>query len=112
MTKREIIVILILTALVTFVFYFILKFFNTASLITSTISIATSFLASYLMFYRNSYYAVAYAANDVVLMVLWVIASIKDTVYIPVLMCFVVFFINDINGFLSWKSMEKKQGLR
>ena len=111
MTKREIIVMFVLTALVTFVFYFILKFFNTASLITSTVSIATSFLASYLMFYRNSYYAVAYALNDVVLMVLWIIASLKDSVYIPVLMCFIVFFVNDIYGFISWKIREKKQRL-
>lgn len=109
MKKSEIIVMFVLTALVTFMFYFVLKFFNTASLITSTVSIATSFLASYLMFYRNSYYAVAYALNDVVLMVLWIIASIKDSVYIPVLMCFIVFFINDIYGFISWKIREKKQ---
>ena len=111
MKKSEIIVMFVLTALVTFMFYFVLKFFNTASLITSTVSIATSFLASYLMFYRNSYYAVAYALNDVVLMVLWIIASIKDSVYIPVLMCFIVFFINDIYGFISWKIREKKQRL-
>ena len=111
MTKCEIIVMFVLTALVTFIFYFVLKFFNTASLITSTVSIATSFLASYLMFYRNSYYAVAYALNDVVLMVLWIIASLKDSVYIPALMCFIVFFINDIYGFISWKIREKKQRL-
>lgn len=111
MKKSEIILMFVLTALVTFIFYFVLKFFNTASLITSTVSIATSFLASYLMFYRNSYYAVAYALNDVVLMVLWIIASIKDSVYIPVLMCFIVFFVNDIYGFISWKIREKKQRL-
>lgn len=99
LTKRQKLIMVVLAAFATFVFYFILKAFNNASLIPSTISVTTSFLAAYLMFYRNSYYAVAYAANDVVLIVLWVIASIKNPVYMPVLMCFVVFLINDINGF-------------
>lgn len=109
LTKRQAIICFVLTAIVTFIFYFILKALGNASLIPSTVSVATSFLASYLMFYRNSYYAVAYAANDIVLIVLWVLASMKNPVYIPVLMCFAVFFINDIYGFISWKIREKRQ---
>lgn len=48
------------------------------------------------MLYRNSYYALAYAANDVVLITLWVLASMEDLSYLPMILCFSMFFINDL----------------
>ena len=101
----------ILTAFVTFVFYFILEAFNTANIVPSTISVTTSFLAVYLMFRRSPYFAAAYAANDIVLIVLWTLASITDLSYLSVLICFAVFLVNDIYGFISWKKMSRKQVL-
>lgn len=50
--------------------YFILRAFNTANIIPGTISVTTSFVAVYLTFRRSPYFALAYAANDVVLIVL------------------------------------------
>lgn len=107
--KSEIILVFILTAIITFAFYFILKAFNTANLIPSTISVATSFMAVSLLFLRSSYYAVAYALNDVVLIILWSYAVIEDISYISVLICFVVFLANDIYGFYNWSKMKKRQ---
>lgn len=98
-----------LTVVVTVVFYFILKFFNTANLIVSTFSVATSFAAVFLTFRRSPYYAVAYAFNDVVLIVLWTMASLENTKYVSVLACFIAFLINDIYGFINWRRMEKHQ---
>ena len=109
LTKRQIILMIILTIIVTLLFYFILKFFNTANLFWSTVSITTSFLASYLMVCRNSYYAVAYAANDIVLILLWILASINNISYLPMVMCFLAFLANDIYAFINWKKREKKQ---
>lgn len=109
LTKKQIVFMLILTAAVTWIFYYILKAFHTANLAVSTVSITTSFLASYLMLYRNSYYALAYAANDIVLIILWILASMENTVYFPMVICFLMFLINDIYGFISWKIREKKQ---
>ncbi len=106
---KEIPLIIFLTAAVTAVFYPILAYFNTANLIPSTISITTSFLAVYLTFRRSPYYALAYAANDVVLIVLWVLAAVRDISYLSVVMCFAAFLINDIWGFISWAKMKKKQ---
>lgn len=63
--KRETVFMLFLSAVVTAVFYFILKYFNTANLLPSTISVTTSFVAIYLTFRRSAYFAVAYAANDI-----------------------------------------------
>lgn len=108
-SKREIIFMWVLAAAVTAAFYFILKAFNTANLIPSTISVTTSFTAVYLTFRRSPYYAVMYAANDVVLIVLWIMASIADRMYIPVTVCFAAFLANDIYGFINWKRMEKRQ---
>ena len=106
---REIPLLIFLTAAVTILFFFILKYFSTRSLILSTISVATSFAAVYLTFRRSPFYALAYAANDIVLILLWVIASVGDTSYISVVICFTVFLINDLYGFFSWLKMKDKQ---
>lgn len=98
-----------LTIAVTVVFYFILKYFGTANIIPSTISVATSFLAVYLTFRRCPTFALAYAANDVVLIILWVLASLTDIRYISVVVCFVAFLFNDIYGYINWQKMKKRQ---
>ena len=99
----------VLTALVTFGFYFILDYFDTANMIPSTLSVTTSFIAVYLTFRRSPYFALAYAANDVVLIVLWVLAAKENISYLSVIICFVMFLVNDLYGFVSWKRMEKRQ---
>ncbi len=99
----------VLTAAVTVVFYFILAYFETANLLPSTLSVTTSFLAVYLTFRRSPGFALAYAANDIVLIVLWVMASLCDTRYISVVVCFAAFFINDIYGYISWRKMKIRQ---
>lgn len=97
------------TAAVTLLFYFILSYFNTANIVPSTLSVTTSFLAVYLTFRRSPYFALAYAANDIVLIVLWVLASICDVKYISVVVCFIAFFVNDIYGYISWQKMKIRQ---
>lgn len=108
-SNTEQILMWLATAIVTIAFYFILAYFNTANIIPSTISVTTSFLAVYLTFRRNPFFALAYAANDMVLIILWVLASITDIHYVSVVVCFVAFLINDIYGFISWQKMKKRQ---
>ena len=98
-----------LTAAVTVIFYFVLERFNTANLLLSTLSVTTSFIAVYLTFRRSSCFALAYAANDVVLIVLWVMASAYDIRYASVAVCFAAFLANDLYGFFSWQRMKKRQ---
>lgn len=107
--RREVWFMLLLTVVVTVVFYYILDYFHTANMIPSTLSVTTSFIAAYLTFRRSPYFALAYAANDVVLMVLWTLAAIENITYISVLICFVVFLVNDLYGFISWRKMEQRQ---
>lgn len=108
-TKQESIYMWIFAILITFVFYFILKYYKTANLLPSTLSVTTSFLAVYLTFKRSSSFALAYAANDLVLILLWSFASVENQKYLSVVVCFISFFINDIYGFISWKKMEQRQ---
>ena len=107
--KREHVYMWIGTFAVTLLFYFILEHFGTANIIPSTLSVTTSFLAVYLTFRRSPYFAVAYAANDIILIVLWILASMTDIRYISVVVCFAAFFVNDIYGFISWRKMKIRQ---
>ena len=109
--KTEVILMSVAAVAVTGLFYFILKAFDTANLVPSTISVTTSFLAVYLTFRRNEFYAVAYAANDVILIILWGLATISDISYLSVTICFVIFLANDIYGFVSWSKMKKRQSV-
>ena len=107
--KKDMVWGVLLTVAVTAAFYFILEAFDTANLLPSTISVTTSFLAVFLTYRRSPYYALAYAANDIVLIVLWVMATMEDIHYVSVVVCFVVFFVNDMYGFISWRRMAKRQ---
>ena len=99
----------ILNAVVTFIFYYILKAFNTKNLFLSTISVTTSFMAAWLTFKRSEYFALLYALNDIVLIFLWILASIEDISYLSVIICFLMFLINDLYGFFNWQKMKKRQ---
>lgn len=107
--KKEQILMWLLTMIVTVIFYFLLNHFHTANIIPSTLSVTTSFLAVYLTFRRCPAFALAYAANDIILIVLWVMASIHDRKYISVVVCFIAFFVNDIYGYISWQQMKRRQ---
>lgn len=107
--RGQIIFMWVAAIIVTAVFYFILGAIGNANLIVSTISVTTSFLASYLTFCRSPYYALAYAANDLVLIALWIMATLKSPSYLPMVFCFVQFFANDMYGFFNWSRLRKEQ---
>ncbi len=108
-SKKDAILTFIYALIVTAVFYFILKYFNTENLFFSTVSITTSFIAVFLTYKRSPYFALAYMLNDIVLIILWTLATLKDPSYISVIICFIVFLANDIYGFISWRKMQAKQ---
>ena len=45
----------------------------------------------------------------VVLIVLWVMASMENPAYIPVAVHFAIFLLNALYGFVSWKKREVLQ---
>ena len=109
LTRRHVALLLISGAVVTALFCYLLRLFDTPNLALSTLSIATSFFAAALTMLRSSYYALGYAANDLVLILLWLLASIENPAYLPVLVNFVIFFLNDMYGFFSWRKREAVQ---
>lgn len=109
LAPKEYVFLLGLSTAVTIAFYFILAAFDTAVLWLSTVSVFTSFVGAYLTMRRSEYFAIGYAANDVVLIVLWLIAASKDSSCFSMVSCFLVFLINDIYGFFSWLEMKKSQ---
>ena len=109
LSGKEIVFMLLTSALVTVIFYFILRYFNTANLLFSTLSVTTSFAAAYLTLRRSPFFAFAYGLNDLVLIVLWTLAAFESVSYVSMVICFVAFLANDLYGFVSWLKMEKRQ---
>lgn len=105
----DIIIMIVLAAVVTLFFYYILDMLHTSNMVFSTISVTTSLIAVFLTFRRSSFYAIGYAANDIVLIIMWISAAFSDVSYISVVVCFVIFLVNDIYGFISWNKMQKRQ---
>lgn len=83
---------------------FLMAIFN---ILYSTISITTSFLVASLTLLRTFYYALGYASNDIVLIILWIFAAIENPIYIPVVVNFVILFFNDLYGFICWKKEKR-----
>ncbi len=107
--KKDVAVMIILSIIVTVIFYYVLMALKTANLVFSTISITTSFMAVFLTYKRSEFFALAYAANDLVLIVLWVLSSIEDKTCISMVICFILFLVNDFCAYLSWAKMKKMQ---
>lgn len=108
-TAKQIAVMSIAAAAATAILGYVLYLLQNANLLFSIISIATSFVASWLTLLRSPYYAIAYSLNDIALIVLWVLATIEDMSYLPMVLCFVMFFLNDMYGFFNWRRMAKRQ---
>jgi len=109
LTKKTLSLTFALTAAVTAAFFFILRALGNANLPISTVSIFTSFLGASFVFLRTPYYGVAYAANDIVLVVLWSMASAVEISYLPMVLCSAMFLINDVYGFVNWRKMQRNQ---
>lgn len=109
MPSADIVWMLALCALVTFAFYWILRALHAASLPMSTLSVTTSFLAVWLTFKRSASYALGYAANDLVLIILWMATLAQDPSAVSMVVCFAVFLINDLYGYFSWSKMRAAQ---
>ncbi len=112
LSKKKVIILSVSAVIVTAAFYFILKALDNNNIFFSTLSVLTSFSAASLTFLRSPLYGLGYAANDLVLIVLWVLASIDNPAYIPMIFCFVMFLANDLYGFFNWTKMQKRQSVR
>lgn len=109
LSKKEWGIFLAAAVVITLSFFFVLQALNTSNLIISTVSVLTSFVAAYLTARRSRFYAIGYALNDIVLIIMWSMASFADFTYLPMVVCFIAFFVTDSYGFINWSIMNKKQ---
>lgn len=59
-----------------------------------------------------SVFALAYAANDAVLIVLWGLAALTDISYTSVVTCVIMFLVNDTYTFVNWRRIYRRQQAR
>ena len=108
--RKEIIIALSSQLILFWIYYFILKIFNTDLLLISSLSVVTSVLASYFEARRSEWSLFCYIANDVVIITLWLIPIISgQTELISVLVGPVLLLINDIYGSYNWKKLKQHQ---
>lgn len=108
-SRKHLFILLPLVPAVTCAFFFILRAFGTANLIVSTVSVATSLTALYLMILRLPAYALAFILNDIVLVTLWTTACFTSLNYLSLAICFGMFLVNDSYTFVSWVKRRKAQ---
>ena len=109
LTKKDYLIMLISSISVTTIFYFILDLFGTANIVVSTISVFTTFTAVFLTYKRSEFFALGYLVNDIVLIVLWLMACVTDIKYISVVAGFFAFMFMDSYTFINWSRMKKRQ---
>lgn len=102
-------ILILLSVVISIVFYFLLGALHTNNLLWSTLSVLTSALAVLLTVRRSPYYAFAYALNDIVLIVLWSLMAAEDSSYVAMIVCFSVFLLNDCYALINWLLRRKRQ---
>lgn len=101
-TVKKILLMLALDVCVSVPFFFLIRFLGTQNLVVSTISVVTSFAALFLMALRIPHYALVFILNDIVMIVLWSLALTRDLGYLPLVVCFCIFMLNDTYTFICW----------
>ena len=109
LTKKEWIILSIISIVLFIGLYYLLKYFNTSQLFVSTLSMVTSLFATYLVARRSKYGFLFYIGNDIILFILWGMPVIYDNLLlIPMLINPIINFINDSYGWISWNKRNLK----
>lgn len=110
LSKKEITIALLSQLVLFWIYYFILKAFNTDLLVISTMSVVTSVLVSYFEARRSELSLFCYIANDLVIITLWLIPIISGQIeLISVLVGPILLLINDIYGSYNWRRLKNQQ---
>lgn len=113
LSKKEIVFAFSSQLILFWVYYFLLKAFNTDLLMISSLSIVTSVLATYFEARRSELSLFCYVANDLILITLWMIPIINGvTSLISVLIGPMLLLVNDIYGSYNWKRLKDIQKVK
>lgn len=108
--KKEIVLVFSSQLVLFWIYFFILKLFNTDLLVISSLSVVTSVLASYFEARRSELSLMCYIANDFVIITLWLIPIISGQIeLVSVLVGPVLLLVNDIYGTYNWNKLKEKQ---
>ena len=106
-TKKEWMILTIVSIVIFVGLYNLLKLFNTSQLFVSTLSMVTSLFATYLVARRSKYGFLFYIGNDIILFILWGIPVIQGAwLLVPMLVNPIVCLINDCYAWFSWTKRE------
>ena len=109
LSKKEWMVLSIISIVLFIGLYYLLKYFNTSQLFVSTLSMVTSLFATYLVARRSKYGFLFYIGNDIILLILWGMPVIYgNLLLIPMLISPIIYFINDSYGWISWNKRKIK----
>ncbi len=109
LTKRDWIILIIISIILFVSLYFLLEFFNSAQLLVSVLSMVTILIATYLVARRSKYGFLFYIANDITLLILWGIPVLNGSIIlIPFLFEPIINFINDNYGWFNWNRKLNK----
>ena len=109
LTKKEWMILTIISIGLFIGLYYLLKYFNTSQLFVSTLSMVTSLFATYLVARRSKYGFLFYAGNDIILFILWGLPVIQgELVLIPMLFNPIINLINDSYAWFSWNKRGKE----
>ena len=110
LTKKEWIILSIISIVLFMGLYYLLKYFNTSQLFVSTLSMVTSLFATYLVARRSKYGFLFYIGNDIILFILWGMPVLYgELILIPMLINPIINFINDYYGWISWNKRKTKK---
>ena len=90
--------------------YFLLKAFNTAYLVVSTIATMCGMLSGYLSIRRCEFNFLMYAVSNMITIVLWCLSIMQNSlVNLPILVAFCVQFLLNCFGLLNWIRIKRLQ---
>ena len=108
-SKKQIVLILTLTPLIAVSFLYILRAFGTVNAEIGAVSVSLNSAAAFMKIARNPYFPLVYGVNDLVLITLWVLASLSDSANLPMVACFLGFLVSDLYAWISWRKMKARQ---
>lgn len=107
---QEYVVVIISAVPLTVGFYYLLRAIGTAQALTGAISMILSLSAQYLAVRRSNWYAVGFILNDITVIVLWCFTLRGSGLeFLPTILSFGVYFVNDVYGLVNWNLLKRKQ---
>ena len=93
-----------------FVYYAVLKYFNTDQIYLSVMSVVFSTLAIFFQAGISIWSLYCYTLVDTTVASMWLLPILKgDLSLIPVLICPALLVISDLYGIYNWKRLQKQQ---